>query len=101
MKNLIQSENDFLQSFKRLEVQMSRYINIVKDRNEKTLPNTCSTISDYPSHIDRNDESWCLGDFIQDSISSHQFELHQSQTFDRLVSFSFNEIELDLSLIHI
>ena len=35
MKNLIQSENNFFQSINRLEVQMSRYINIVKDRNEK------------------------------------------------------------------
>jgi len=56
---------------------MSHYFSIVKDRNEETLPNTCSTIPDYPSHIDRNEESWCLGDFDQDSVSSHKFELDQ------------------------
>ena len=41
MGNLIQSENNFFQSIDRLEAQMSRYINIVKDRNGETLPNTC------------------------------------------------------------
>ena len=35
MKNLIQSDNDFLQYVNRLEAQMSRLINIMKDRNEK------------------------------------------------------------------
>ena len=68
----------------------------MKDRNEKTLPNICSTIPDCPSHIDRNEESWCLGDFDQDSISSHKFELNQLQALDKLVSFSFNEIQLEL-----
>jgi len=43
-KNLIQSENDFFQSVNRLEAQMSRLINIVNDKNEKTLPNIFSTI---------------------------------------------------------
>ena len=47
---------------------MSYYINKMKDRNEKTLPNTCLTIPDCPSHIDRNEESWCLRDFDQDSV---------------------------------
>ena len=54
---------------------MSRYVNILKDRNVKTLPNACSTIPDCPSHIDRNEESWCLGDFDKDSISSTNFNL--------------------------
>ena len=69
MKNLIQSENDFLQSINRLEAQISCLINMVKDKNEETLPNTSSTILDCPNHIDRNQESWCLGDFDQGSIS--------------------------------
>ena len=47
MKNLIQSENDFLQSVNMLEAQMNRLINRVKDRNEKTLPNTFSIIPDF------------------------------------------------------
>ena len=51
MENLILSENNFFQSIDRLEVQTSRYINIVEDRNEKTLPNTSSTILDCSSHI--------------------------------------------------
>ena len=77
MKNLIQSEIIFFQSINRLEAQMSRYINIVKDRNDKTLPNILSTILDCHSHIDRNLKSWCLGDFDQDSIFSHHLELDQ------------------------
>jgi len=74
---------------------MSRYINIVKDKNEETLPNTCSTIPDCPNYIDKNEESWCLGDFDQDSISSHKFKLDQFQILNKLASFSFNEIELE------
>jgi len=42
---------------------MSRLINRVNDKNEETLPITFSTIPDCPSHIDKNQESWCLGDF--------------------------------------
>ena len=74
---------------------MSRYINIVKDRNEETLPNTCSTIPDCPSHMDRNEKSWCLREFDQDLILSHKFKLDQFQTLDKLASFQFNEIEFE------
>ena len=87
MKNLIQSENNCFQSIDRLEAQMIRYINIVKDRNGKTLPNTYSTIPDCPRHIYRNEESCCLGDFDQDSILSHKFELDQFKILDKLASF--------------
>jgi len=38
MENLIQSENNFFQSINRLKAQMSHYINIMKERNQKTLP---------------------------------------------------------------
>ena len=47
MKNLIQSENYFFQSLNRLEEQMSHLINIVKDRNKKTLPNACLIIPNF------------------------------------------------------
>jgi len=53
------------------------------------------TIPDCPSHLDRNQESWYLGDLSQDSISSHQLELDQSQIFNKLASFPFNEIKLE------
>ena len=74
---------------------MSRLNNIVKNRSEETLPEIFSTIPDCPSHIDENQESWSLGDFNQESISSHKFELDQFQTFDKLASFSFKKIELE------
>ena len=54
MENLIQTKNYFSQSLNRLEAQMSRLINIVKAKNEKTLPYTCLTIPNCPSHIDEN-----------------------------------------------
>ena len=57
MKNLIQFENDFFQSINRLEAQMSRFINTVKDMNGKTLPITCSTIPNCLSHINKYQES--------------------------------------------
>ena len=80
MENLIQSKKFFNQFVNRLEAQMNHLINIKKERNKKTLPNTCLIILDCPSHIDRNKESWCLGDIDQDSISSHKFELDQFPT---------------------
>ena len=67
----------------------------MKDKNEKTLPNTCSTIPNFLSHIDENQELWCLRNFNQESISSHKLELDQVQILDKLASFSFNEIELE------
>ena len=75
MKNLIQFKNYYSQSLNRLEAPMSYLINIVKDRNEETLPDTCSIIPNCPGHIHENQESWCLGDFNQESISSHKLEL--------------------------
>ena len=69
MKNLIQSENNFTQPINRLEAQFSHLINTMNDRNKETLPNILLTILDFPGHIDRNQESWCLGDINQDSIS--------------------------------
>ena len=75
MKDLIQSQNDFTQFINRLEAQMSHLVNTINDRNEKTLPVLFLTISDFPNHIDRNQESLCLGDFNQDSIPPQHIEL--------------------------
>ena len=55
---------------------MSHLINIVKDRNEETLPNTYSTIPDCPSHIDKNKESWRLGDFNQPSVPDWSYPIN-------------------------
>jgi len=52
-------------------------------------------IFDSPSPIGETDESWCLEDLDQNSISLHQLELDQSQPLNKLASFNFNEIELD------
>ena len=68
-------------------------VNTVNDRNEKILPKTFLFIHDSPSHID--EESWYLGDFNQDSISPHNFELDQYHPIDKLASFHFNEIEVE------
>ena len=64
-------------------------------RNEKTLPTQSLTIPDTSNHIDENQESWYLGDYDQDSISSQNFELDQYQPTDKLVSFYFNEFEFE------
>ena len=68
-------------------------VNTINDRNEKTLPNTFLTIPNSLSHID--EESWYIGDFNQESISPHKFELDQYQFIDKLASFLLNEIELE------
>jgi len=72
---------------------MDHFINTINDRNEETLRTQFLTIPDSPNHIDRNQESWCLEDFNQDSISSHQIELDQFQIIDKLASFHFKKIE--------
>jgi len=89
MKNLIQCKNYFSLSLNRLEAQMSHLINKVKDRNEETLPNTCSIIPDCAIYIDENQESWYLEDFDQDLISTQNLEL------DKLAGFHFHEIKVE------
>jgi len=74
---------------------MDHLNNLLNVKNEKTLPNTFSIILDCPNQIERIQESWCLGDIDQDSISLHQLELDQSQILDKLASFHFKKIELD------
>ena len=76
-----------------IETRLNRSENM--HRNEETLPNQSLTIQDTSNHIDENQESWYLEDFDQDSISPQHLELDQYQSFDKLESFSFNEIELD------
>ena len=97
MKPMIQSQNDYIQSqkdsFNRLESSMSQLNNAYKE--EETLSCQCFNNTHCPNHIDRNQESWCLGDFNQDSISSHHIELDQSRTLDKLASFHFMKIDLD------
>jgi len=77
----------------RLEATISKWEN--RYRDEKTLPYQCLTISDTSSYIDETHESWCLGDFDQDSISTYQFELDQSQILNKLASFQLKKIKLD------
>jgi len=96
MKNLIQSKNNFFSILNRLETQMSHLINIVKDRNKETLPNTFSIIPGCPSRIDRNKESWCPGDFDQDSISPQNLEIDQYQPIDKLASFYLMKLNLNM-----
>ena len=64
-------------------------------RNKKTLTTQSLTIPDFSSQIDRDQESWCLENFNQESISSHHLELDQYQIIDKLASFHFNEIKLE------
>ena len=73
---MIQSQNDFKQSINMIEIEMSKLFNQLNDRNEKTLPNQLFTIPDFPNHIDKTQESWCLGSFNQDSFSSHHLEIY-------------------------
>ena len=49
---------DHLESLNRLEEKVSHLVNTINDRNEKTLPNIFSIITNSPSHID--EESWYL-----------------------------------------
>jgi len=87
---MIQSQNDPLDM---IEARLSRLENM--RRNKETLPTQSLTILDISSHIDKNQESWYLEDFDQDSLSPQNFVLNQYQPIDEFASFYFNEIELD------
>jgi len=64
-----------------LEAQMSDLVTTFNDRNEKTLPKILLTILDSPSHIDRNQESWCFkNNSNQGSISSQILNLTKPWT---------------------
>ena len=93
MEDLIQYRKNVTQSLNRLGEKVSHLVNTINDRNKETLLNTFSTISDSPSHIEK--ESWYLGDFNQDAISPQNFELDRYQAIEKLTSFHFNEIELE------
>ena len=69
---MIQSTNDL---FDRLEEKMDRMHGLMSEQISR-LPN----ILKLTNQIDRNQESCCLEDFNQDSISSYQLELDQFQT---------------------
>ena len=86
----IQIKNDFIN-----RAEFDQLCNPIIDRNEKTQPNTFSTIPEFSSHIDMTQESCCVGSYNKDSISSHHVELDQYQTIDKLASFHFNEIEFE------
>ena len=64
-----------------IEVRLNRLENM--RRNKETLPTQSLTIPDTSSYIEEKQESWYLEDFDQD------------QPIDELVSFYFDEIELD------
>ena len=63
MESLIQSQNDPID---RLKAQIDHL-------NEQILK--FSNTLNISNQLDRNQESWCLEDFDQDSISTHQLEL--------------------------
>jgi len=77
----------FTQFVNMIEARLSWLKNM--HRNEKTLPTQSLTIPDTSNHIDENQESWYLGDYDQDSISSQNFKLEQYQLIDKLASFHF------------
>ena len=79
-----------------LEPQLSRLVNI-NDKKEKILPTQSLTIPDFSNHIDRDQESLCLENFNQDSISSHHLELNQYQIIHKLASFEL-DCECDTNL---
>ena len=68
---MIQSQND---PFDRLGEKMDRMQSLMNDQISKL-----SNILELSNQIGRNQESWCLEDFDQDSLSSYQLEHDQSQ----------------------
>ena len=67
MKSMIQFPND---PFNRLEEKMDHMQGLINEQISRL-----SNIVELTNQIERNQESWCLEDLDQDSISSHQREL--------------------------
>ena len=80
IESMIQSPND---PFDRLEEKMDRMQGLMNEQISRL-----SNILELTNQIDETDESWCVEDFDQDSISSHQRELDQSQPLDKLASIT-------------
>ena len=90
IKTIIHCQNDPLDM---IEAKLSRLENT--RRNKKTVPTQSLNIVDTSSYIEENQESWYPENFDQDSISPQNLELDQYQPIDKLVSFHFNELEVD------
>ena len=91
MEYMIQNQNSFTQSIDRLEAKISQLGNIY--RKEKTISHQYLTNSAISNPIDLAQDSCYFRN--QDSISSQQLKLNQYQSFNKLTSFLFNEIELE------
>jgi len=61
------SQND---PFDRLGEKMNRMQSLMNEQISRL-----SNVHELTNQIDRNQELWCLEDFDQDSIISHQLEL--------------------------
>ena len=101
MKNLIQSENNFFQSINKLEAQMSCYINIVKYRNEKTLPNTYYTIPDCPSHIEGMKNLGVLETLIKTQFHHTNLNLTNSKSLTNWQVFHSIRLNLNVNVTSI
>ena len=66
MEGLIQSQNDFTQSFDMLETKINQFVNTYK--NEKNLSYQYLTNFDISNLTDETQESWYLENSNQDSI---------------------------------
>jgi len=72
---MFQSSND---PFDGLEEKMDRLQGLMNEQISRL-----SNILELTNQVDRNQESLCLEDLNQDSISSHRYELDQSQSLDK------------------
>ena len=73
---------------------MSHLMIRVNDRNEETLPNTFLTTPDCPSHIDRNQESWCLEDFNQIQFPHTNLDLTNPKPLTNWQIFNSRKLNL-------
>ena len=80
--------------FSRLEDQMVHLVNTINDKNEKTLPTHFLTIPDSPNYIDRNQESWCLGDFNKIQFSHTNLNLINPKPFMNWQVFTSKKLNL-------
>ena len=87
IETMIQCQNDPLDM---IEERLSKLEN--KYRNKETLPTQSLNILDTSSHIEKNQESWYLEDFDQDSILLAQRPITLVLMMINSYSYSTNDL---------
>ena len=79
-----------------IEARLSRFENI--HRNKETLPTQYLTIPDTSSHINENEESWCLETLIKSQFHRTNLNLTNSKPWTNWQVFHSMRLNLNVNV---